>query len=110
MFIDENIDATCDRQAPAQVAPLLLSDVSIDGKILSDNAIIHSDQRLTGVRLGRLTADSATVVTIGYTVPNDFVRLLPGQNPTLRVEIGNRTISTQTTEPENDKVKDHSDA
>ena len=110
VFIDENIDATCDRQAPAQVAPLLLSDVSIDGKILSDNAIIHSDQRLTGVRLGRLTADSATVVTIGYTVPNDFVRLLPGQNPTLRVEIGNRTISTQTTEPENDKVKDHSDA
>ena len=106
VFIDENVDATCDRQAPAQVTPLLLSDVSISGNQLSDDAIIRNNQDAIGVPLGKLVADSTTVVKIGYTIPDDFVRLLPGQRPALRIEIGNRITSTRRTATEANEGKD----
>ena len=32
MFVDENVDATCDRQTRAQAANVLLSNVTVDGR------------------------------------------------------------------------------
>ena len=96
IFVDENIDATCDRQLPSQVAPLLLSDVSVDGKPVPGGDLIKGDEGVIGVDLGNLTAASSIVVEMSYAIPNGVVCVVPGHHPTLRIEIASRVETTQS--------------
>lgn len=95
MFVDENIDATCDRQLPGQVTPLPLSDVSVDGKRVSEKDLVKKNRDVVGISLGNLTAASEIVVETSYMVPDEVVCIVPGHHPTLRVEIASRVETTQ---------------
>lgn len=96
VFVDENVDATCDRQASTHSVGVLLSDVSIDGKPASLGSLVNGDQGTLGVKLGKLDAGSAFVLETEYEVPDSVMTILPGVPPTLRVEIRARTSSAKS--------------
>ena len=87
MFVDENVDATCDRQTRAQAAAVLLSNVTVDGRPLAEEELVRNGEGAVGAKLGSLTANSRIVVETDYAIPAGAMRLLPGQNPALRIEI-----------------------
>lgn len=87
MFVDENVDATCDRQTRNQAAPVLLSNVEVDGRPLDDDELVGQPGVVVGARLGSLKAEAGLVVETDCAVPSDAMRLLPGQNPSIRIEI-----------------------
>ena len=95
MFVDENVDATCDRQTRAQAAEVLLSNVTVDGRLLADKELVRNADGAVGAKLGSLAANARVVVETDYAIPAEAMRLLPGQNPALRIEVvSNRQISS----------------
>ena len=95
MFVDENVDATCDRQTRAQAAAVLLSNVTVDGRPLADQELVRNGDGPVGARLGSLSANARTVVELDYAIPVGAMRLLPGQVPALRIEVvSNRPLSS----------------
>lgn len=86
MFVDENVDATCDRQTRAQAASLLLSNVVVNGRALKASELVGSDHFARGAKLGSLAADTRIVVETDYEVPAG-VRVQNGQEPAIRIEI-----------------------
>lgn len=89
MFVDENVDATCDRQTRAQATAVLLSNVTVDGRQLGADELIPNDDDddTVGARLGSLSANARIVVETDYKIPHGTMRLLPHQQPALRIEI-----------------------
>ena len=96
MFVDENVDATCDRQTRAQATPVLLSNVTVNGRPLTQEELVGNGDEAVGAKLGSLAADTKLVVETDFAIAPGAMRLLPGQDPALRVEIvGNRSISSR---------------
>ena len=87
MFVDENVDATCDRQTRAQAAVVLLSNVKVDGRLLADEELLRNGEGAVGVKLGCLSANARIVVESDCAIPAGAMRLPPGQEPALRLEI-----------------------
>ena len=87
MFVDENVDPTCDRQTRAQAAPVHLSNVIVNGAPVADNNLIKDGDAAVGAKLGSLAANTKIIVETDYTLPVDAIRLLPGQDPALRIEV-----------------------
>ena len=98
MFVDENVDATCDRQNRAQAAAVLLSNVMVDGRPLAKKDLVRNGDGAVGAKLGSLAANARTVVETDYAIPAGTMRLLPGQDPTLRFEVlSSREITPKDT-------------
>ena len=96
MFIDENVDATCDRQTSAQAAAVLLSNVTVNGRPLADKDLVRNGEGTVGAKLGSLAANAQLVVETDYAIPAGAMRLLPGQDPALRIEVvSSRQISSR---------------
>ena len=96
MFVDENVDATCDRQTRAQAAAVLLSNVTVDGRPLTDKDLVRNSEGAVGAKLGSLAANARIVVETDYALPVGAMRLLPGQDPALRIEVlSSRKISSR---------------
>ena len=110
IFVDENVDATCDRQLPSQVAPLIFSNVSINGKPATKSELIDGEGGVVGIDLGNVTADSAIVVETNYTIPEGVMCIMPGHNPTLRIEIASRMEVRQTSLVEESEPGENSGA
>ena len=87
LFVDENVDATCDRQTRAQAAGVLLSNAMVDGRAVAESALVRNADGTVGVKLGSLAADARLVFEADCTVPDDAIRLLRGQEPAVRIEI-----------------------
>lgn len=87
IFIDENVDATCDRQTRAQVETVLLSDVMVNGQPLKERELLRSGEDIVGARLGTLQADSSVVVETECSLPESAGRLPHGKPPAFRIEI-----------------------
>ena len=101
MFVDENVDATCDRQTRAQAAALLLSNAVLDSRPVDESALIRNVDGTVGVKLGSLAAGVRLVFEADYTVTEDAMRLLRGQDPAIRVEIlSSRGADAEGTVPE----------
>ena len=81
LFVDENVDATCDRQTRAQAAAVLLSDVSVNGQPLDDRLLVRSGEGTVGARLGSLSAESTVIIEAACSIPAEAIRLPPGQDP-----------------------------
>ncbi len=96
MFVDENVDATCDRQTRGQATPVLLSNVKVDGRPLGEDELVGQVGEAVGAKLGTLAADASVVVETDCGIPT--MLLLPGQDPAIRVEIvrGGEAISETT--------------
>ena len=95
MFVDENVDATCDRQTRSQAAAVLLSNVTVNGRPLADEDMVKKGDGAVGAKLGSLAANAKLVVEADYAIPAGTMRLLPDQDPALRIEIvSSRTISS----------------
>ena len=96
MFVDENVDATCDRQTRAQAAAVLLSNVTVDGRPLTDRELVKNGEGVVGAKLGSLAENARIVVETDYAIPVGAMRLLPGQDPALRIEVvSSRKISSR---------------
>ena len=88
IFVDENVDATCDRQTRVQAASVLLSNVVVNGRVLQDRELVsNGNGACVGAKLGALAADAKIVVETDYAIPEGALRVRPGQEPALRIEI-----------------------
>ena len=82
MFVDENVDATCDRQTRVQAASVLLSNVVVNGRSLGDRELVsNGDGAYVGAKLGALAADAKIVMEASYAVPEGALRVRDGKNP-----------------------------
>lgn len=96
MFVDENVDATCDRQTRAQAAAVVLSNVKVDGRSLADSELVCNGEGAVGAKLGFLSANTRIEVEAEYAIPSGEMRLPPGQEPALRIEVlSSREISAK---------------
>ena len=87
IFVDENVDATCDRQSRAQATPVLLSNAVINGRPPDDASLVPNGDGAVGIKLGTLVARSRLVVETDYAVPNSEIAVPAGREPALRIEI-----------------------
>ena len=94
MFVDENVDATCDRQTRVQAATVLLSNVTVDGRPLAEKELVKNDEGTVGAKLGSLAANATIVVETDYAIPAGAMWLLPGHDPALRIEVVSRRRSS----------------
>ena len=87
MFVDENVDATCDRQTRAQATVVQLSEAAVNGRRLVRDELVESEDGVIGVKLGSLRANTRLVLETDYTIPAGAIRLLESRDPALRIEI-----------------------
>ena len=87
LFIDENIDATCDRQPSSQIVPLSLSNVLINGKPASKQSLTKENDEFVGIILKKLGANTKTIVETGFSLPDGVLGILPGVALALRTDI-----------------------
>jgi len=98
MFVDENVDATCDRQTRAQAANVLLSSVVVDGRVLGEKELVRNGDGAIGAKLGSIAANSKLVIEADYEIQANTMHLLPGQEPALRIEVlSSREVTSQRT-------------
>ena len=86
VFVDENLDATCDGQLRTNAIPVKLSSIAVDSERVSSNSCIFVESEVVGVRLGVVTAGMSFTVDANVNVP-DSILLPKGYRPTLRVEV-----------------------
>ena len=94
IFVDENVDATCDHQNRAQATPVLLNNVKMDGRPLAGSDLVTNGDGAVGIRLGSLDADSRVIVETDYEIPDSDI-WVSGREPALRMEI----LSTREPKP-----------
>ena len=87
IFVDENVDATCDRQTRAQATPVLLKNVAVDGRSFEESSLATNGDGAVGIKLGSLDAKSTVVVETDYAIPDSDLWVPAGQQPALRIEI-----------------------
>ena len=81
-----------------QAANVLLSSVSVDGRVLGEKDLVRNGDGAIGAKLGSLTANSKLVVETDYEIQANTMRLLPGQEPALRVEVlSSREVASEPT-------------
>ena len=95
IFVDENVDATCDRQTRAQSSAVLLSNVTVDGRRLDEDELVKNGEETVGAKLGSLAMNTRILVETDYEIPSSTMHLLPGQDPALRIEV----LSTRESVP-----------
>ena len=96
MFVDENVDATCDRQTRPQAAAVRLANVKVDGRSLTESELVRKNGTAVGAKLGSLVADSVVVVETDCSIPSGAIGLLPGREPALRIEVlSSRVVSSR---------------
>ena len=86
MYVDENADATCDPQRSDEMGLVSLSDVQVDGRVVPNTDVVRKNGQIVGVLLGDLATNGSVRIDAGYELP-DTVRVLPGWEPALRVEV-----------------------
>lgn len=86
LYVDENVDATCDSLRRDQLEAAYLTQVDVDGNPVNGSNLVRQNGRIVGVRLGDIAADSLLYIEVRYTLP-DSLLVLPGQEPALRVEV-----------------------
>ena len=86
LLVDENVDATCDRLWQDEVAPVILSEVAVDGQQAGKSRLVKQGGDIVGIRLGNLSPGSSVQVELDYRLPQDFGSL-PETEPSLRVEV-----------------------
>ena len=87
MFLDENVDPTCDRPMKNETAMVTFKNVTIDGKrVTSDRLVSDGNDRATGILLGDLAAEASVTIRTEYELPEDLT-LLPFQEPAFRMEL-----------------------
>ncbi len=105
IFVDENVDATCDRQTRAQAAAVLLSNVMLDGSPLAENDLVSNAEGAVGAKLGSLAANTKVVLEADCAIPVGTMRLLPGQDPALRIEVlSSRKIVSKSERADGDSL------
>ena len=96
LFIDENIDATCDRQPSSQVVPLRLSNVSVNGEPVPEECLTKENEDYVGINLGNLAANTKAVIETGFSLPDGVLGILPETPLALRMEITSRVEKTDS--------------
>ena len=109
LFIDESIDATCDRQPSSQVVPLRLSNVSVNGEPVSEKCLTKENEDYVGINLGNLAANTKTVVETEFSLPDGVLGILPETPLALRMEITSRAEKTDSPSEETIKSEEVSD-
>ncbi len=100
IFVDENVDATCDRQTRAQAAPVLLDNVAIDTLPIAESGLVTNGDGAVGIKLGSLDAGSRVVVETDYAIPEVDIWVPVDQEPALRIEIlGARDVAANEASP-----------
>ena len=100
LFVDENVDVTCDRPRRDEVSPVSLGGVRIDGRDILDDRLVREDGQVVGVRLGDLTENSSVRIDAEYQLP-EHVSDLVKQSHVLRVEVF-RTAPAVEPEPQDE--------
>ena len=86
LYVDENVDATCDSLRRDQIQTAYITQVDVCGHPVNSSELVRQNGRIVGVRLGDIAADSSIDIDVSYTLP-DGLLVLPGQEPALRVEV-----------------------
>lgn len=93
VFIDENVDATCDPQTRTQAQAVLLSNIRVAGHQLEDSKLVHNDEGVVGVKLGSLLAGSSLLIETNYAISSGALDVVRGCEPALRIEVtGSREV------------------
>lgn len=87
IFVDENVDATCDRQTRAQATPVLLNNVAINGRPSAESDLVSNGDAITGIKLGSLAGESSLVVETDWEMPPDSDIWVGDRDPALRIEV-----------------------
>ena len=86
LCVDENVDATCDNLRRFEINTVYLTRVDVGGQRIDDSRLVRENGHIVGVRLGNIAANTSCDIDVHYTFP-DSLLVLPGQEPTLRVEV-----------------------
>lgn len=87
LFVDENIDTTCDRLLSSPAVPLLLSNFRIMNNMNTDAGLIKCEDGHNGIDLGNIKSNSEIIIEVEYQVPKDALPLIPDLNIPLRAEV-----------------------
>ena len=88
IFVDENVDATCDRQTRSQAVHVLLDNPVINDRPAPESSLVTNGEGTVGIELGSLVAGSKVVVETDYAIPESEI-WLADREPALRIEILN---------------------
>ena len=59
LYVDENVDATCDSLRRDQIETAYLTEVDVCGHPVNSSKLVRQNGRIVGVRLGDIAADSS---------------------------------------------------
>lgn len=93
LYLDENVDATCDSQRRDELTPVLLRSVTVNGNPVSRDDFAMEAEELVAVRLGNLESASILNLDVEFSLPSDVI-LPADQIPAIRVEIHRTHPST----------------
>lgn len=86
MFVDENLDATCDWWRRDQISPVHVRTVSINGQNISSSELIREGGKAVGIPLDNLVAGTSVLVEIEYDLPEDISAFML-RDHTTRIEV-----------------------
>lgn len=86
LFVDENIDSTCDRIVRDTRADVEMRDVLVNGTAVDNSGLLVEDGKVVGVRLGSLAKDEVVAVEVSYSLPGYF-GAVQASNACLLVEV-----------------------
>ncbi len=72
LFVDENIDSTCDRIVRDAKADVELCDVLVDGTAADGCVLLMENGKVVGVQLGSLAKGQKVTVEASYSLPGYF--------------------------------------
>lgn len=88
MFVDENVDATCDSQSRTQATSVLLSNILVNGRVLDASEMVYSNDGVcVGAKLGFLAENTKTIIETDYTISTQGLHVWSGPEPALKIEI-----------------------
>lgn len=94
LCVDENVDATCDNLRRYDIDTVYFTKVDLGGRRVDDSQFVRQNGYNVGVRLGNIVANDSLDIEVHYTFP-DGLLVLPGQEPTLRVEVFRKPTTTE---------------
>ena len=93
LYVDENVDATCDPLRRYEMETVYLVGVEIGGQEVELQKLVHENGLVVGVQLGNVAANESLDINVRYELPSGLL-VLPKQEPALRVEVFRRTAGT----------------
>ena len=97
LCIDENVDATCDPLRRHEIETVYFTRVDVGDRAAVDGELVREEGRIVGVRLGDIAANTSLDVRVRYKLPRGLL-VLPKQEPALRVEVFQSTVSAYKVE------------